>query len=193
MERSRAMVSKKYLRDYNIEKFVDEKGRNRSRAVYVGGDYVFVPAVPKANKLAIVLLSVVSDLAFIGAFFMRVRAARVWYVLLPFSITMISLYILTLSAFSLLIAKEITTRYNAERIAARLAPAAFVSGALAAVSAIGLAYLLVKSPDAFIPGDYVFGLMALVVAVATALAYARFRLVKAAKVGQLSIKDEIVF
>ena len=185
------MISKKYLNDYIVEKVTDERGRTRSQAVYVGGDYTFVPSVTKTDKRIVAALSVVSDFAFIGAFALRTQAAMVAYVIVPFVVTLISLYIMSVSAFSFLFAKDIIKRYDAERTARRFYPSALISAVLAGVALIGFAVFLIRSADEFLSGDILFCLMALIVTLCTAVVYIKIRNVKAVKMDLMKSLDEV--
>ena len=175
------MVSKKYLKDYNVEKRTDEKGRVRSRAVYVGGYYSFAPPVSRADRLIILLLTILSDIAFIGVFMLRTQAARIWFVMLPFVLIMIPLYLLSIAAFSLMFAKEVMIRYDAERIVGRLSPASLISAALAAVSFAGFVISLLTSGGESFIDDVIFCILALVVAAGTGVVMMKFRRVKTVK------------
>jgi len=184
------MVSKKYLKDYNIERTPDAKGRMRNRAVYVGGYYTFSPPVPKSDKIIIALLTVVSGLAFIGVFILRTQAAHIWYVMLPFVLIMLPMYMLFLAAFSLLFSKEVMIRYDSDRISSRLCPSALIAAALAAVSLVGFVIALLTLHEGFVTDDLIFCALALVVAVTSAFVYWKFRLVKAVKTDKTIEMDE---
>jgi len=188
------MVSKKYLKDYNVERTPDEKGRMRNRAVYVGGYYTFSPPVSKADKLIIALLTVISGFAFIGVFILRTQAAHIWYVMLPFVLTMLPLYFLFIAAFSLLFSKEVMIRYDSDRISSRMCPSALISTVLAAVSLIGFIIALFTTQEKFAADDLLFCILALVVAAASAVVYWKFRLVKAVKTDKtIEMDDERVY
>jgi multisubunit Na+/H+ antiporter MnhG subunit len=173
------VVSGKKLKDYRVEEYIDDRGRVRTRSVYVGGDYTLDPPVPERGKRFAVLASAASWVLYAAALILPLQTARVVYVVLPFAFSALPMFLMTGAAVSLARSKDVLERVVAAKIANRLAPgalfvsvfagAAFISGVItAAVSWGGVSW-----------GDVVFSASALLLSSLNAVVYARFRKMKA--------------
>ena len=159
------MFSRKSLKYYRIEKHVDEDGRIVSTAVYIGGDFALEPPVSLPAKWLIIILCALSWLAFFGAISFVSRITRVSYVMFPFVLSAIPLFLLTTSAVSFLFTGEVVERYKAETIAKRLPQCALVTAVFDAVSFLGLVVFTVLTNDGFPTRDILFGILALVITI----------------------------
>lgn len=176
------MISRKYLSDYRVEKVTDEKGRIRSEAIYIGGDYTFPHPIPRSDKVLILCLSIVSWFAFIGALIPVISLARRIHIMLPFIFSGLPLYLMTGTAISLLGVKEIMTRERAEVISKRLPPGALFSAVLSGGAAIALLVTAIIAWDDAVFNDFIFAVLAVVICAASAVAFAKCRKLKAMKV-----------
>lgn len=182
------MASRKYLNDYEIVKYVDSKGRTKSEAVYIGGDYAVSPPVPKADKLIMGCLCALAVLCFVCALFPATRAARTTYVMVPFVFTPVSLYIMSVAIIALLRAKDVMTRYDADRISKRLSPAAMVSAFLPAAAVIGLIIAILRSAETFQPGDLLFFILSMAIVLSSAVVFKKSLKVKIIKLEKRDIE-----
>ena len=176
------MSSKKYLSDYRIEETTDTKGRIRSEAVYIGGDYILSPPVSTGEKRLIICLSVLTWLAFIGALIPVTNAARLTHVMLPFVFSALSMYFVTGSAATLLSVKEIMIREKAEKIAKRLPPSSIITAILSLASLIALLVTAIISWDSIAASDIIFAVLVLVISLSSATIFYKCRKLKAKKV-----------
>jgi len=119
------MSYRKYLSDYSVEDYVDEKGRTKKRAVYTGGDYILTPAISSMDKRLVLAASIIPWPAVIGALAPRTRASQLYYVILPFVLSMIPLFLMTWAAVLLIYEIEPMTRERADLIANRLPYSSF--------------------------------------------------------------------
>ena len=175
------MSYKKYLLDYSVEEYVDDKGRTKKRAVYIAGSYILSPAIPMGEKYLMLAATIISWLSLIGAFFPRTHASELAYVILPFVFTLLPLYYMTGAIVTLLLESEQLTRERADKIVKRLPPCSLISAVLLAAAFIGLAITAIISRDGMLAGDILFGALSLVASVAEAFIYIKCRGLKAYK------------
>ena len=173
------MISKKPLKYYRLEKKIDQNGRVKTSAVYIGGDFTLTPTVSLSTKRLIICLCVLSWLVFLGALSFISRASQVSYVILPFGIASIPLFIMTTTAASLLIAKELLDRYKAETIAKRLPLSALFTAGLSGASFLGLIVFVIKTGNGFPLSDIVFGIISLIIAISSLMIYKKVARIKA--------------
>ena len=173
----RAMVSRKYLKDYRIDEHIDITGRVRSEAVYIGGDYTLSPRVSAGDKRLFLLLSVLAGSFYFVAMVPVTRAARLAYVILPLALTALPISLMAWAAASLLGAKEVVSHEKAERISTRLPLSALVAAILSGASFLGLS-ITAASWDSALAGDYIFGACSLAISMATAAVFRRSKNLK---------------
>ena len=173
------MISKKYLDDYRVEKTIDENGRVRSEAVYIGGDFYITPQVTKGNKLLVFGLSILLWIAFVAAMLPVSYTGAVSYIMLPFICNMLPLYFMTNAAFWLLRVKETMRREQADKIEKRLKPGAFFTFVLSGVVFLGIAITAVFSFGSYVWGDIIFAALCLVMCAASAVVFFKCRNIKA--------------
>ena len=159
------MYSRKSLKYYRLDKRVDENGRIVSTAVYIGGDFVLEPPVSFHVKWLIIILCALSWLAFFGALSFVSRITHVSYIMFPFVLSAIPLFLVTTSAISFLLASEVVERYKAETIAKRLPQCSLVTAVFDTVSFLGLIVFIVLTNDGFPIRDILFGILVLVITI----------------------------
>ena len=175
------MISRKYLDDYRVEQVTDTKGRVRSEAVYVGGDYYLLPQVIKGDRRLIFCLSVLIWPALIGAMVPITRAAGIMYVMLPFIFSMFPMFFVTGAAFSLLREEEVMRRESAEKIARRLPPCSFAVMALSGAAFLGVVITAVISWNGFVAWDILFTALCAAICAASAFMFIKCRKIKAVR------------
>ena len=182
------MFSRKSLKYYRLDKRVDENGRIVSTAVYIGGDFALEPPVSLHVKWLVIVLCALSWLAFFGALSFVSRITRVSYVMFPFVLSAIPLFLVTTSAISFLLTGEVVERYKAETIAKRLPQCALVTAVFAAVSFLGLIVFTVLTNDGFPIRDILFGILALVITTDSIVIYKKIHKLRAVMINE---KDQI--
>ena len=173
------MSFKKYLKDYRVDEYIDEKGRVKSKAVYIAGDYVLSPSISMGDKRLMLVFSILSWVALIGALIPNTLASRLLYVILPFIFSMFPLFLMTGSAISLISEGETMTRERAERISGRLPLSSLFTTILAGAAFLGLIVTAVPKWGAMLSGDLLFGALSLVIAAAASFVYSKCRRIKA--------------
>ena len=173
------MSYRKYLDDYRVEEYVDEKGRTKKRAIYVGGDYKLYPAIKTGNKRLILALSILLWIPFVCALFLESRATQLFYTALPFIFTSVPIYLLAGASISLVWHDELMTREKADKIAVRLPMCSITVAILSAVALIGLVITALFTSQEMLRGDLIFGAMSLINAAAATLIFSKCRLIKA--------------
>ena len=175
------MVSRKYLKDYRVEETIDAKGRVKSEAVYIGVDYILSPPVSVGDRRLIALLTLLCWLAFFGALLLVTRTTRAMYVILPFTATALSMYLMSEAIVFLWRAGDVMTREKAEKISNRLPPCSIITAILALASfAGGIASTVISGGDA-VSGDYIYIAISLAMSLASAVSFSKCRKVKAVR------------
>jgi len=172
------MAYRKYLDDYRVEVYVDEKGRNKKRAVYVGGDYILSPAISVVNKRLILALSILFWFPFVGALLPASRASQLFYVILPFVFSAVPQYLIVGAAVSLVWEDERMTRERADKIANRLPTCSASIAILSGVALIGIIISAIFTAQEMLFGDLLFGVMTLINAAAASVIFLKCRLIK---------------
>lgn len=164
------MVTRKYLKDYRLEDSLDERGRLRTRAVYVGGDYVF--SMPqragKRQRWTILLLNVACWLLFFGALLPSSTASYTLYCVLPFVACVLTLLYESAAVGSLMTAKEPLKREQADRLSGRLPTTALLTLIFSGVALGGCGVIALRAWGTLLWGDAVFAAAAALLAGASA-------------------------
>ena len=178
------MSYRKYLKDYQLEEYIDEKGRTRNRAIYVAGDYIISPAIPKGDRYYMLAASIFSWFTLIGALIPKTRASQLFYIILPFVFAALPMFFMTAGIFNLLFEDEYMTRERADKIVNRLPICPLIAAALSVAAFLGHAVTAVISWNSMLSGDILFGALSLLTAAAASFVYFRCRRVKAHKIDQ---------
>ena len=178
------MISRKYLKDYRIDEQIEANGRVRSRAVYIGGDYVISPTVTAGRKRLIVWLCALSGLSYIGALIPVTQASRLIYVMLPFAFSALPVFLMTGAALSLVRTLEPMTHSKARRISNRLPPCSLMASILSGSAILGIIVSAAISMDSFVPGDIVFTVLSLILFASSAIIFIKCCRLKALAVNE---------
>ena len=175
------MSYKKYLQDYRVEEYTDNKGRVRSTAVYIGGGYILSPDISVRDRRFVLAASILCWLALIGALLPRTSAVQMLYVIYPFTFSALPLYLVTGAAVELLFAEEKMKRERAEKISNRLPSASFFTALLSAAAFLGFTATAVFRWQDMLSGDMLFCAFSLVFAAAATFVFFKCRAIKAVK------------
>ena len=173
------MISRKYIKDYIIDEQIGANGRVRSQAVYIGAGYTVTPLISMGTKRVLTGLSAISSISYICAMLPVTLTARAVYILLPFAVSALPICLMLMSSVSLLRAREIMERSEAEKITNRLPQCSLISTILTAASITGLIVNSAILRTGIIGGDIIFGTFALACTVATATVFGKCRKMKA--------------
>lgn len=169
------MVSKKYVKDFEVEYDATPGGRLKARAVYKGKFYVFTETdeiIKKTAKLFAVLIAVAWAALLVPLLFVS-SAARTSYVIFPHVCLFLPLLAMSAVTVDLWTAKPPLTREKSEHISQRAPKSAFFMLFFSGVAAIGFVVALFLKPDMMLPGDLVFGLCEIVMLAASSLLFVR--------------------
>ena len=176
------MSYRKYLQDYQIEEYVDEKGRVRNRAIYVAGDYVLSPTIPKNDRYYMLAATILSWLTLIGSLIPRTHASELAYVILPFVFSALPMFFMTGAVVALLLDNEQLTRERADKIVNRIPLCPLIATVLSGAAFIGLVVSAIISWKDMLVGDIFFGALSLLTAACASFVYIKCRGLKANKV-----------
>lgn len=177
------MARNKYIRDYRLLEYLDEKGRIKTDYEYIGDYYRFSQpkAAKKANRLVLAALAA-AWAAFIMAIVPRSAAARTFYVILPFLFTAIPLWMGSELMLGVLRLPESFEHRVADRLDSRPRAVAWFMAALPAAALAGELVSFLAGGSVFSAGDISFSVGAAVLCAAgvfTGLMSGRFRTEKA--------------
>lgn len=175
------MAVDKYSRDYRIVETVDEKGRIRSEAEYIGAAYGFAAEGETARRALrrSALFCLLGWLGFLGPLLFQSTAMRTLVAALPFAFSALPLWLLSGAVFSGLRAKEPFDRRTADRLTSRFPAAAVFTAALPGVSLIARLVSALVRHVSFLPGDGAFAVGALLLCAAGLLCFRQRRAVAA--------------
>ena len=185
------MSYRKYLQDYRIEEYIDNKGRVKSTAVYAGGYFEVSPALPKSDKRLMLAISSLSWVFLIGALSFDTGAGRLWYVIMPFVVAVFPMYFTTLASVSLLFGNEKLTRERAGLMSRRLPASPLSVAILSGAAFIGLVSTAVFYWKAMPVNDILFAASSLIISCAASLVFVKCRRLKTKPIndGQLTVDD----
>lgn len=130
------MLSGKYSKDYTLREELDERGRLRTVADYVGDYYRYVlPRDRRGLPLAAALVALCA-VALLVPLLAVAPVLRVWYVMIPLALAIAPVALLAQWCIRLLTLGEKLTHERRDQIE-RLAPWSFLAALLAAVSLAG--------------------------------------------------------
>ena len=168
------MSYRKYLNDYRVEQYTDEKGRVRTGAVYIGGDFVLSRPFSAGDKRLVLALSILPWLSIIGALIPNTGASRAAYVIMPYVFSALPLFFLTDSAFALQSRDEFLTRERAHRISSRLSLGSLFAAVLSAASFIALILTAIFKWVELFTSDILFGALSLITAAMTSIVFYKY-------------------
>ena len=152
------MVTRKYIRDYRFSETVDEKGRIRTEAVYVGKTFRFSEEESaKRSARAMLPMICLGWLAFIAALLPHSTASHTMYAILPFAFIALPLGRLTQTLWLLRGGKTRFIRSEAEKIHPRARSSSASVWILAALALAGEGIAAILSAKLLF-GDLIFAL-----------------------------------
>lgn len=116
------MISKKYLSDYKVEPYLDEKGRVRNKTTYVGVYYKYIndDKTRKNGALLYLLATIGVILSFVIPLSFKSEIADLGYVVLPYAFVFLAIVFMIGAVFNVLTIKAPMIRENGEKINARV-------------------------------------------------------------------------
>ncbi len=171
------MARNKYIKDYRLLETVDERGRIRVESQYIGRYYVFAAGAEavRREKRRLLGLCALGWAAFLAALLPVSTAMHTAYISIPFAFAALPLGMLTASLLELPTDGAPMEHRLADRTENSLPPRALFTAALPAAALVGQLLRWAITRQGFWPGDTVFSLGALSLAVCGAAAYSRRR------------------
>ena len=144
------MAIDRYSRDYRLKDSVDERGRIRTEAEYIGPSFVFREGVRTARRTGktAALFCAVAWLGFLTALYPESDVGHAVYAVLPCALLALPLWMLSAVAVLALRVKEPFTRKEQERFTVRFPGTAIAVAALSALAILGgVICLLVRGAE----------------------------------------------
>jgi archaellum biogenesis protein FlaJ (TadC family) len=167
------MVSKKYIKDYEVEYETTPNGRLKARAVYKGKYFEFCDTDVKRIKTAayFTMLTAAAWVAFFIPLTVISAAARTSYVIIPHACVFLTLISMSAVVYDLWTAKPPLTREKSDNLSQRAPRSALLMTVFAAAAAAGFIIRLCLGPAMLLPGDLVFALCELILLAASCLLF----------------------
>lgn len=167
------MAKRKYLKDYVVNEYIDEKGHVTRDTQYIGEPYGFKYGLGRAKRSAklTLFLSIAEWVCFFICCWFEGSAMRTIYVALPFAFTALPLFLMTRASVNTLRSAEPMKRGEAEKIASNMPAASLASGLLPLISFLGCAVTMALGGTA----DWLFIALSAVMVICAALAFTRRR------------------
>lgn len=168
------MTRNRYIKDYRLVEYVNERGRIRTDCEYIGPAYRFerdARTVRRAKKL-LTVVCVVGWLTFVSALIPDSQGMCTLYVALPFTFAALPLGMLTEIAITAAPAKEPLERRHADKLNNRYPPTAMAVSVLTALGLAGELVCLLRG-TMLKAGDLWFSFCALLLLVCGVAAFAR--------------------
>lgn len=142
------MISKKYTRDYQIEPYLDRRGKLKDRAVYCGISYHFLAeyAEVRRSALKLLLLTAVLTLTLFPPLLMKNDYVDALYNALPLVVTLLPLCMLWRGIIRVYSAKgENVTREHHDKIVEWIPAGAVILTVICAISIVcTVIYLILR-------------------------------------------------
>ncbi len=169
------MSRKKYVKDYKLDRYVDEKGRIRTSAHYAGEAFRFGLDGEELKKQRTLFTAVcaVMWIAFIVPLFPATAAMKLPYFSLPFIFSALPLWLVSEATYAMYTAKQPFSRRIAEKFSKRLAVYAVMLLVLTLGAAAGFAAGLIFARDNFTAIDTVPAVSALILLAGSVTLFAR--------------------
>jgi len=167
------MAVNRYAKDYRLVESVDEKGRLRASAEYIGADYYFTSGSAAARTAArrCAIFCALSWTGQLAAFLPQSLAMRRLWSSLPAAFSVLPLWLLSAAVITALRAKEPLQRREAETLSSRVPAAAVFTALLSGAAFFAALFSLLYSGSGMLPGDLCFLGGELVIAVCALLCF----------------------
>ncbi len=151
------MAIDRYSKDYRLSDSLDERGRIRTEAEYIGKDFRFRRSgtARQAAKKTLGLCTVPGN-GFLAALCPVSDVGRALYAVLPCAFTAVPLWLLTATALAALRVKEPFMRREQERFTVRFPGAALFAAILPGLALLGGGLRMLFGTVEHLSGDIVF-------------------------------------
>ena len=158
------MSRKKYVKDYKLDRYVDEKGRIRTTAHYAGEAFRFGLDGEELKKQRTLFTAVCAAMwiAYLAPLFPATAAMKLAYFSLPFIFSALPLWLVSEATYTMYTAKQPFSRRIAEKFSKRLSVYAMMLLVLALGAAAGFVVGLIFARDGFTAIDSVPAASALI-------------------------------
>lgn len=135
------MSSKKYVKDYRSIETVDSKGRIRKEYEYIGGSFIFLEAAEVVRRRAklLAVLCAAGWIFWLLPLLFPNGAMRLPFISVPFIFSALTLWMLSMSAFTAATAQEPMKHKRSARLTKWLPGTSLATAILVGVALIGTA------------------------------------------------------
>lgn len=167
------MLSKKNLEDYSWETTENSKGKVVDLMVYKGPLYKWEKNQSEMKRIItkLAILTIISVVAYISSLWNYSSIARIWYILIPYSLIFIFLAFQISSIYGLITHKENFKRKEKEKMVDRLKTIGFVERIFSIYCLLASILYSVKSYQNFTIWDYYFLSMIVILVIVSFLFY----------------------
>lgn len=144
-ERNNNVKERKYKEDYILESYIDEKGREKRRAVYRGDWFSLAEADRKPVRILSIACAAAFAAAYLGYMKLTPASANCMYVLPIAACAVIPLLYWLMGAFSLFFTPEKMTRLQKESSVGRVLRSSVGCAAFVGMACLGDVFFLINS------------------------------------------------
>lgn len=167
------MSRNKYIKDYQLNRYVDEKGKLRTSTYYVGDRFVFSRDESMVKRDSKILLAscAVGWLGFVASLFPVTKLLHLAYFSLPFVLVALPLWLVSEVAVSLLTAKSPYEHKQSDKFTKGLKARSIFLLILASLLLVGWVVALVLDWGDLTPTDIIPSLSTLLIFVSSVVIF----------------------
>lgn len=157
-------MSKKYVKDYRLSDSPDANGRLRTEYEYVGGSFYRTAeaSVAKQKSILLAVLCGIGWVCWLVPLLFNNGAMHLFYISYPFIFTALTLWLLSMAAFTALTAKEPLKHKQSDRLTNWIPGTSLATAILSGIALIGVIVTLIFWPEKLNGFDWMFGACAAV-------------------------------
>ena len=151
-------MSKKYVKDYRLSDSVDANGKLYTEYEYIGGSFYRTAdaATAKQKSVLLAVLCGVGWACWLVPLLFNNGAMHLFYVSYPFIFAALTLWLLSMAAFTALTAVEPMKRKQSDRLTNWIPGTSLAAAILSGVALIGVIVTLIFRPEKLNGFDWLF-------------------------------------
>ncbi len=151
-------MGRKYIKDYRRTEIEDAGGRLRDEYEYIGGSFYRTADAVTAKKSSILLAALcgIGWACWLVPLLFNNGAMHQFYISYPFIFAALTLWLLSMAAYTAVTAPDPMIRKQSDRLTNWLPGTSLATAILTGIAVIGTAVTMIVRPDAFNAYDWLF-------------------------------------
>lgn len=168
-------MAKKYVKDYRPSDTVDARGRLHTEYEYIGGDYYFCEGLQPVRSRARVLciLCAVGWASWLAPLLFNNGAMHLPYISFPYIFAALTLWLLSMAAYTALTVAEPMKRKQSDRLTNWLPGTTLATAILSGIALLGTLATRIFRADALNAYDWLFGICAVLLCAAAVAVFSQ--------------------